>query len=63
MIIGGGIVGCAIAAELSKRIKDVVLIEKMVFHHKHQEQILVWFGYKLGFRVMMCQWLEDRRNI
>ncbi len=28
VIIGGGIVGCAIAAELSKRIKDVVLIEK-----------------------------------
>jgi len=28
VIIGGGIVGCAIAAELAKTIKDIVLIEK-----------------------------------
>jgi glycine/D-amino acid oxidase-like deaminating enzyme len=28
VIIGGGIVGCAIAAELSKKIQDVVLIER-----------------------------------
>lgn len=28
VIIGGGIVGCSIAAELSKRIKNVVLVEK-----------------------------------
>lgn len=28
VIIGGGIVGCSLAAELSKRVKDVVLIER-----------------------------------